>query len=146
MQEWKTPFKISFESESGYLVCARIGVINYAPNKNEIFFWNLLNRKICTFDLKSKSFINNIDVKFDIEELLKHANGFTSLSEWEPYGCYEGALQTLKKLIEGTLPGKKFDRDKQLNSYKKFNASMDGDSGEKIYRFVKQKLEEKRKS
>ena len=72
-------------------------------------------------------------------------NGFEARSEWEPYGCYEGVFRTLKKLLDDELPGKKFDREAQLKTYEKFNASMDGRAGEKIYQFIKQKLEEKRK-
>ena len=144
MQEWKTPIEISFEIKNGYFSYSSIGTFKYLHDKNEIFFWNFSNRQCYKFDLKSKNF-DKIDITFDIEEILQHMNGFTARSEWEPYGCYEGVFRTLKKLLDDKLPGKKFDREAQLKSYEKFNASMDGRAGEKIYQFVKQKLEEKRK-
>lgn len=145
MQEWKTPFEISFEVKNPYVTYNKTGLFRYLPDKKEIFFWHLTNRQCYSFNLESKTF-DKIDIRLDIEELEQHANGFKSRSEWEPYGCYEGAFQTLVKLLDNELPGQKFDSEEQLKSYEKFNASMDGRAGEKIYQFVKQKLEEKRKS
>ena len=144
MQEWKTPFEVSAKIKNGYFVYTKIGIIDYTPDKSKVFFWYLPDRQWYNFDLKTKTFVK-INFIVDIEESMK-ANGFTMLSEWQPYGCYEGVFQTLKELLDGTLPGKKFDREIQLETYKKLNASMNGDSGEKIYQFAKQKLEEKRKS
>ena len=144
MQEWKVPIEVSFEMKNSYFNYSNIGTFKYSPEKNDIFFWDFSNRQCYKFDLKSKTF-NKIDIIFDIEEIRQHSNGFKARSEWEPYGCYEGAFQTLKELLDNELPGKKFDREEQLKTYEKFNASMDGKSGEKIYQFVKQKLEEKRR-
>lgn len=145
MQEWKTPFEISFKIKNGYFVYNKIGVFRYSPDGNEIFFWNLADKQCYKFDLKSKSF-DRIDITFDVKELEQYANGFKAPSEWFPYGCYEGVFQTLKNLLDDNLPGEKFDREKQLEIYEKLNTSMNGNAGEKIYQFVKQKLEEKRKS
>ena len=143
MQEWKTPFEVSSRVDNGYFYHDRIGLFNYLPDKKEIFFLNLMDRQWYNFDLTNKTF-NKIDVRFDMEEVRQHAPGFSIQSEWNPYGCYEGVLQNLKSLLDGTLPGKPFDREAQLKAYAKFNASMDGKAGEKIYQFAKQKLEEKR--
>ena len=145
MQEWKTPFKITRDNKNGYFNYLRIGTFYYLPNKKEIFFITFFDRQWYNFDLETETF-NKIDVNFDIEELRQHSIGFTRQSEWSPYGCGEGVLQTLKGLIEGTLPGKAFDRETQLKAYERFNASMDGKAGEKIYQFAKQKLSEKEKS
>ena len=145
MQEWKTPFIISSKVENGYFRRIRVAEFNYLPDKKEIFFINFSDRQWYAFDLHTKEF-NRIDVSFDLEELKLHASGFSMQAEWNPYGCYEGLLHTLKELLDGTLPGKPFDREAQLKAYEKFNASMDGKAGEKIYQFAKQKLEEKRKS
>ena len=144
MQEWKTPFNINFKPKNPYFNYPFSTILTYLPDKKEIFFMDLSDRNIYNFDLESKIF-NKIDIKFDIEELKLHANGFREISEWVPYGCSEGVLQTLPDLIEGNLPGKSFDKDTQLKAYEKINASMDGKSGERIYQFVKQKLEEKEK-
>ena len=145
MQEWKTPFEISFKIKNGYFVHSKIGIFRYSLDGNEIFFWNLSDRQCYKFDLKSKSF-DRIDITFDVEELRKQSNGFKAPSEWYPYGCYEGVFQTLKNLLDDELPGKKFDRETQLKIYEKFNAAMEGNAGDNIYQFVKKKLEEKRKS
>ena len=145
MQEWDTPFDISPNIQNGYLPQSKRTIFKYAPDKNEIFFWHFSDNQCYKFDLNSKAF-DKIDITFDTEEILQHANGFISRSEWEPYGCYEGVFCTLERLLDDELPGQKFDREEQLKTYEKFNASMDGNAGEKIYKFVKQKLEEKRKS
>ena len=145
MQEWKTPFEVSFNTKKYYSRYDSIGVFRYISNKDEIFFWYLPEKQCYKFDLKSRTF-NKINILFDIEEFKQHVDSFNLISEWQPYGCYEGAFRSLKNFLDDELPGKKFDRETQLESYKKFNASMDGKAGEKIYQFVKQKLEEKRKS
>ena len=145
MQEWKTPFIVASKVGNSYFSRINTATFNYLPDKKDIFFINFADKQLYNFDLNTKSF-NKIDMTFDMEDLKQHASGFSVQSEWNPYGCYEGALQTLKGLLDNTLPGKPFDRDTQLKAYEKFNASMNGKSGEKIYQFAKQKLEEKRKS
>ena len=143
MQQWKTPFATSPKVENGYFNRIRMAAFNYLPDKKEIFFINLADRQWYTFDLDSKAF-NKFDMTFDMDDLKKHSPGFAVQTEWSSYGCHEGAIQTLKDFLDGTLPGKPFDRELQLKAYEKFNASMDGKAGEKIYQFAKQKLEEKR--
>ena len=145
MQEWKTPFEVPVDMKNGYFAYNKIGVFRYLPGEDEIFFWYLPDRQCYKFDLKSKTF-NRIDFTFDVEELRQQSIGFNSTSEWHPYGCYEGVFQTLEELLDDNLPGEKFDREKQLETYRKLNASMDGKAGENIYQFIKNKLEEKRKS
>ena len=144
MQEWKTPFEIPHKINNCYINYTRFGIINYSYDKSDIFFWNFSNVQCYKFNLKSKTF-DKINITFNLEELKKHANGFKARSEWEPYGCYEGIFQTLRKLLDGELLGEKYEKEKQIETYKKFNASMDGKAGEKIYQFVKQKLGEKEK-
>ena len=145
MQEWKTPFNTSSEGENSYFYHIRIGQFNYSYDKKEVFFIDFSDRQWYNFDLQSKSF-TKIDMTFDLEELKQHTSGFVIQQEWNPYACYEGVFQTLKDLLDNTLPGKPFDRETQLKAYEKFNASMEGKAGEKIYQFTKQKLEEKEKN
>ena len=145
MQEWKTPFKIVTKTENGYFSFIRLSAFNYSPDKKEIFFMYCPEKQWYNFDLKTKTF-DKIDIDFNLEDLRENAVGFTVRSKWIPYGCFEGPLHTLKDLINDTLPGKKFNKEAQLHSYERFNASMDGKAGEKIYQFVKQKLNEKGKS
>ncbi|MBR1396028.1 MAG: hypothetical protein IJ563_00640, partial [Selenomonadaceae bacterium] len=67
-------------------------------------------------------------------------HGFSNQSSWIPYSCFENAFQTLKDLLDETLPGRPFDKESQLIFYKRLNASIDGTAGKKIYQFVKNKL------
>ena len=85
-----------------------------------------------------------MELQFDLEELNQHQSfGFDKLSEYLPYGCQENVYHTLKDLLDETLPGKPFNKEIQLQSYERLNACMEGDSGEKIYKFIKQKFEKK---
>ena len=144
MKEWKTPFELSYKFDNGYFNFIKMGSFYCLPNKNEIFYFHAKTRKYYTFNLETENF-NELDFTFDLEDLKQYSPGFTKQAEWLSYGCNETVLQSLKDLIDGTLPGRVFDKNLQLKSYERLNASTDGKSGEKIYQFVKQKLEEKRK-
>ena len=57
------------------------------------------------------------------------------------YCCKENAFHTLKDFLDGTLPGRPFDRDVQLAEFQKINASVDGRCGEKVIEYLKKTLE-----
>ena len=97
IQEWETPFEVSFKIKNGYFSYTNTGMFKYLPDKDEVFFWYLSSDRQCyKFDLKSKTF-DKIDITFDMEEVVRYSSGFKARTEWEPYGCYEGTFQTLKK-------------------------------------------------
>ncbi len=143
MQEWKTQFDISSIKKDSEFNFKRIGIFEHTPDKKEIYFFCVPNIQWYVFNLENGTF-DKIDINFDVNELKEHeADGFSKSSEWSSYGCSENVFQSLKDLLDGTLPGKPFSREAQLAAYERLNASADGTAGEKIYQFVKEKLLEK---
>ena len=141
MKEWKTPFSTSLNRKSVYFSFMRIGIFHYLPDKKAIFFFYVRERQWYIFNMEEDTF-EKFDLNFDPEELKQHqVYGFDKLSEYLPYGCQENIYHTLKDLLAYKLPGKSFDKEIQLKSYERLNACMEGNSGEMIYQFVKNKLE-----
>ena len=52
----------------------------------------------------------------------------------------ENAFNTLSDFLNGNITGNAFDRERQIKAYSEIAANNDGTSGEKIYRFVSDKL------
>ena len=59
------------------------------------------------------------------------------------YCCNEDAFHTLQDFLDGSLCGKPFSKKEQLQEFANINASVDGDCGMKVYRFVKRHIGEK---
>ena len=62
--------------------------------------------------------------------------GFDNMSAWFLYGCMENAFNSLEHLLDGTIHGKSFSREKQLTAFADIAANNDGTAGEKIYNFA----------
>ena len=73
----------------------------------------------------------------DESELRRHVPGFCQMSEYDAYGCWEDAFNSLEDFVEGNLSGNLFDREKQLVAYSKIAANNDGTAGEKIYEDIR---------
>ena len=81
-----------------------------------------------------------IEIKLDGDELQNHEAGFQENSEWMQYACQENAFNTLPDFLNGNITGNAFNRERQIKAYSDIAANNDGTSGEKIYRFVSDKL------
>lgn len=134
--EWKTEFKITNEVKSCYLNYLRRGVMN------DNYYFDFKNREWYEFNLQTETF-EKLNFKFDMEELKAHTSGFARQSEWTPYGCYEGIFNTLKDLIEEKINGQQFNKEIQLKAYEQINASPEGKCGDKVYKFIKDKINRK---
>ena len=73
------------------------------------------------------------------EDVKGHVPGFAPYSRWLAYCCDETAFYSLADFLDGKQPNTPFDREAQLFEFAKINASIDGDCGEKVYAFVKEK-------
>ena len=62
------------------------------------------------------------------------------MSEWFQYGCNEDAFNSLPAFLAGKIKGALPDSERQIRAFTKIAANADGTSGEKIYRFVQEKL------
>ena len=82
-----------------------------------------------------------VEVVFNQNELREQEPGFKECSQWFQYGCEENAMNSLKDFLNGTIVGEKFDQARQIQAYGEIARKHDGTSGETIYRFVKEKIQ-----
>ncbi len=54
----------------------------------------------------------------------------------------ENVFNSLSDFIEGKTLGAKFDRDAQIKAFNEIASNNDGTCGEKVHKFIRQKLEE----
>jgi hypothetical protein len=52
----------------------------------------------------------------------------------------ETAFNSLQDLLDGTIHGKPFNRERQLKEYSSIAANNDGTAGEKIYDFAMKQM------
>lgn len=143
VSEWKPPFPVVDEAKNGYwyawaeavflrpLQITKEGVIY------RIFYYP--ERKLYDVNLDTGAY-REIPIVFQEEELRAHEAGFCENSDWLQYCCMENSFCTLKDLLDGSLCGAPFDRERQLVSYASITANMDGTCGEKVHQTVYQKL------
>lgn len=102
--------------------------------KYKLFYYP--ERKLYDFDIE-KNELKEIEIKFNVDELKRHEDGFNDCSQWMKYCCYEGAFNSLKDFLDGNITGKQFDRKKQIKSYGEIAANNDGSCGQKVHEFIK---------
>ncbi len=93
-------------------------------------------RKLYEFDIE-KNKLDEIDIKFNVEELKQHEDGFNDCSQWLKYCCCENAFNSLKDFLDGNITGQQFHRERQIISYKDIAANNDGSCGQKVHEYVK---------
>lgn len=149
MEEWKTPFSVTPEGKNEYYFAGAPGFFIGIPDTKtwlpkEYQFYYTPTRTRYRFDVRTEEFTPlEQDAVIDEAEMREHVPGFCEMSEYDAYGCWEDAFNSLKDFIDGNISGKPFDRERQLAAYEKIAANPDGTAGAKIYHFVKQKLVKK---
>lgn len=77
-----------------------------------------------------------IEIKFDKEELEAHEAGFGAWSEMLGYACMENAINSLDRFLDGVTAGSPFDKEKQLAAYRELAVNSDGSCGQKIHEYI----------
>ncbi len=77
-----------------------------------------------------------IEIKFDKEELESHEAGFGAWSETLGYACMENAINSLDRFLDGVTAGSPFDKEKQLAAYRGLAVNSDGSCGQKIHEYI----------
>lgn len=140
-ERWDNPFDLTLVKQEGYSPSFGVGCFRkcYEDNNNYCFIFEPMRR---AYDIDwNTGTVVEIEETFRYEEVCAHAPGFAKESQWMQYCCKENAFHTLKDFLDGTLPGKPFDRDVQLAEFQKINASVDGKCGEKVIEYLKKTLE-----
>lgn len=114
----------------------KYGLIQSVAGKDKYRLFYRPKRKLYEFDIE-KNELNEIDIKFDVDELKQHEDGFNDYSQWLRYCCCENAFNSLKDFLEGNIMGKQFNKEKQIMSYKDIAANNDGSCGQKVHEYVK---------
>lgn len=140
VQEWISPFDTSAKDISQYRGNWGIGYfVRDIADLNRYGFVYVPQRKIYDIDLHTKE-IKEVYQSFDEKDIYDHADGYGKSSQWMQYCCWESCFNSLKDELDGNIHGDAFDRELQINEYARINASPNGDSGEKIYRYVTERL------
>lgn len=140
VEKWDSPFEDGVAEQREYYPMWNAGsFIRDWGDDRKYRYWCAQNRKTYDVDLMTKE-IKELPILFDLQEVKEHVPGFSVESQWMQYCCNENAFQTLEDFLNGTLPGSKFDREKQLKEFAKINASVDGRCGERVYQFVRENL------
>ena len=140
-ERWDNPFDLTLVKQEGYSPSFGVGCFRkcYEDNNNYCFIFEPTRR---AYDIDwNTGVVVEIEETFRYEEVCAHAPGFAKESQWMQYCCKENAFHTLKDFLDGTLPGKPFDREVQLAEFQKINASVDGRCGERVIEYLKKVLE-----
>lgn len=141
IKEWEMPFELSYTEKNEYFSSRGIGY--FLRRTDSLGEWtyryfHVLERKLYDINLETREY-KEIPIEFDKRELEKHTSGFDRTSDWISYSCMENAFNSLLDLLDNNIKGKPFDRDIQVQAYKKIAANSDGTCGEKIHQFISEK-------
>lgn len=110
----------------------------------DIPFFDSVNRKLYDVNLETGVYRKN-SIIFDKNELMEHTDGFSRGSDWHIYFCDESAFNSLTDLLNGTITGNAFNKEEQVQAYRKTAVNADGTCGEHVYRFITEKSDRKDK-
>ena len=142
ISKWDAPFSASHDTENGYLHTWGVGGFVWRDlecKSPDMEFIHLPTRKLYHVNIEDYTW-EEIPVSFDRVSKAEMEIGYDRMSRWFLYGCKENAFNSLKDLLDGTIHGKQFDRERQLAEYSGIAANIDGTAGEKIYDFAVQQM------
>ena len=145
MEEWKTPFEVAPKSKNEYYYVSCTGFFISELDRNtkawkpkRYQFYYIPTRTRYDFDPITEEFtLVEKDVVIDESEIRRHVPGFCQMSEYDAYGCWEDAFNSLKDFVDGNISGKQFDQEAQRIAYSQIVADTDGTAGEKIYQYIR---------
>mgnify|MGYP002509418170 CR=1 FL=1 len=134
----------AFESEDeDFVLKDRCAFLDDQTGKDtgDFKIYSFSRRKLYSINLE-KNICQEIRIQFDhIYELANNEAGGYEGNQYLPYACVENHFNTLDRLLQDRTIGNLFDREKQINAYRKINASHEGNCGEKVYGFIKNDLQ-----
>lgn len=137
MVEWKPSFEDGEGTEYFYTT-GKSTFIYCEPDETGEYFkiYSYPKRKLYHINLRTNT-CEEINIKFDVDELKRHEPGFCEDSEWLKYCCHENSFNSLKNFLDGNITGNQFDKDKQLKAYREIASNSDGSCGQKLYKKLK---------
>ena len=142
MEEWIPPFPFRNRGRNGYYLADGMGCfVMTIPRygKSDCRIWYTPERKLYDINIETREY-SEVEIEFDYEELKEHEPGFMEESEWMQYCLNESAFNSLKDFLDGHITGNQFDRKRQIKAFSKVNADTEGACGERVHRFVREKI------
>lgn len=137
--EWNVPVpninNMETVSKEYFYTGGKYRFVRSIDEKDRYKLYYYPERKLFDFDIE-KNKLKEIEIKFDVNQLRQHEDGFNDCSQWLKYCCCENAFNSLKNLLDDNITGKQFDREKQLQSYGEIAANNDGSCGQKVHEFI----------
>lgn len=140
VKEWKVQECIWEESDSDYIQTWGNGYFLYSVGDDKVRYCNHASRKMYDIDIKTGECME-VEIVFDTKELRMQEPGFAVKSQWMQYSCNENVYNSLKDFLDGSMAGAVYEQKKQVEEFSKINASIDGDCGKKVYRFLMENKE-----
>lgn len=138
MEKWETPFHMSNRGRNGYFASEGMGgfCITFPQRgKADCRIWYAPERRLYDVNIDTKEY-QEVEIDFDYEELKMREPGFSEESEWLPYCLNESAFNSLNDLLDETITGNPFDKERQIKAFSKINANTSGTCGEQIHKTV----------
>ena len=142
MKEWKPPMEIPKGWQNGYYLCWIKSCFVRPVGKcseNEIHLFSLFDRKLYSINMETEEY-KDVPIGLEKDELERHEAGFQENSEWLQYACEENAFNSLLSLLNGSISGNGFEKEKQVRAFGEIAANNDGTCGEKTHQFVCRQL------
>lgn len=142
-KEWISPFEEGERVNSGYSEDSFYGLF---LNRNYLFedpvfrFYHNEKHRLFDLNIETKE-CNEVDIRFDMEELYLINSGFYRYSETIRYGCLENAFCSLSDFLDDKIKGEKFNKEKQYKVYEEIAENIDGTCGAKVHEFISNKYQ-----
>ena len=127
------------DSKEYFYTRGKYGLIQPIAGKDRYRLFYHPKRKLYDFDIENNE-LNEVNIKFNVDELKQHEDGFNDSSQWLKYCCCENAFNSLKDFLDEGITGKQFEKEKQIKSYEIIAANNDGSCGEKVHEYIKNKI------
>lgn len=137
--QWHAPFDAGFGQKSGYFFNEGIGYFVRKLNGNAYLFYYMKLHRLYRIDLETR-LCEEIELQFSEAGKKEYPAGYCELSEGIRYGCEEDAFNSLEDLLNHTIHGEAFDKERQLRAYAEVAANHDGTSGVKIHQYAMHEL------
>lgn len=140
--EWNFPLSLEWQASSGYYTGEYKG--RFVQYNNKYYWVSGTQRRLYEIKIEADEckIIKEIPVRFNSEEVRKHANGFSLYTPcWTQYSIKEDAINTLSAFLSGKVYGAPFNQQKELDSFKKVAVNLDGTCGQHVCDFLMKKME-----
>lgn len=138
MEEWVPPIPFASRGKNGYFVAEGMGsfvIPHQQMGKADCRIWYGPERRLYNMNIDTREY-KEVEIDFDYEQLKMQEPGFSEESEWLPYCLNESAFNSLNDLLDETITGNPFDKERQIKAFSRINANTNGTCGEQIHKMV----------